>query len=151
MTKRVALFACQECGRNFYTTKSAERASNDGCPGCGGVDIDIFVDQMGKVGRCVHGVYLGARCGQCKPGYFGEEKDPLAPGECVHGNPVGGPCGECDGHGRAVPLVGDRVKVKGTPLVLNVDRTDGMYADLRFDDGLIFGKVLLQHLVLVEG
>jgi hypothetical protein len=47
--------------------------------------------------------------------------------------------------------VGDLVKIKGTQLVLNVDRTDGLYADLRFDDGLIFGMVLLQHLVLVEG
>jgi hypothetical protein len=84
-------------------------------------------------------------------GYFGEEKDPLAPADCPHGNPTGGPCGECDGHGRRVPLVGDLVKIKGTQLVLNVDRTDGLYADLRFDDGLIFGMVLLQHLVLVEG
>jgi DNA-directed RNA polymerase subunit RPC12/RpoP len=35
------MFKCQECGRKFKTAKSAEKASNDGCPGCGGVDIDI--------------------------------------------------------------------------------------------------------------
>jgi hypothetical protein len=32
-----------ECGKKFRTTKAAERAANDGCPGCGGVDIDIDV------------------------------------------------------------------------------------------------------------
>jgi hypothetical protein len=140
VAKRVALFQCQECGRKFYTARSAERAADQGCPGCGGVDIDVApytpVSQI-SVPTTV--------------GYFGEEKDPLAPEGCAHGNAWGGPCGQCDGHGRRVPLVGDRVKVKGTQLVLNVDRTDGLYADLRFDDGLIFGKVLLQHLILVEG
>lgn len=35
------MYACQECGRKFKTTKAAERASNDGCPKCGGVDIDL--------------------------------------------------------------------------------------------------------------
>ena len=45
MTKRVPLFMCLECGKKFYSAKSAERASmgNDGCPGCGGSDIDIYV------------------------------------------------------------------------------------------------------------
>lgn len=69
MSKRVALFRCQECGRNFYTVRSAEEASNNGCPGCGGVDVDV------------------APYGPCYPdsvrpivGYFGEERDPLAPG-----------------------------------------------------------------------
>lgn len=38
--KRRALFKCMECGRPFYTVKSAERAAWDGCPKCGGVDID---------------------------------------------------------------------------------------------------------------
>jgi hypothetical protein len=32
-----------ECGRKFYTTQSAERATFNGCPGCGGSDIDIYV------------------------------------------------------------------------------------------------------------
>lgn len=36
-------FKCQECGRKFKTAKSAERASMDGCPKCGGVDIDLDV------------------------------------------------------------------------------------------------------------
>lgn len=40
-TTRRALFICLECGKKFYTTKSAERAAfgSRGCPGCGGADI----------------------------------------------------------------------------------------------------------------
>jgi predicted nucleic acid-binding Zn-ribbon protein len=38
------MFKCQECGRKFRTVKSAEKASNNGCPGCGGVDIDLDTD-----------------------------------------------------------------------------------------------------------
>ena len=45
MTAKIPLFQCQECGRKFYTTASAEKASygDNGCPGCGGSDIDIYV------------------------------------------------------------------------------------------------------------
>ena len=32
---------CQECGKVFKSVKAAERASRNGCPNCGGVDIDI--------------------------------------------------------------------------------------------------------------
>lgn len=37
-------FACQECGKRF-TVRGAERASfgPDGCPRCGGSDIDLYV------------------------------------------------------------------------------------------------------------
>lgn len=44
-TKKIPLFQCQECGRKFYSTTAAERASfgDNGCPGCGGSDIDIYV------------------------------------------------------------------------------------------------------------
>lgn len=35
-----AQFKCMECGRKFRTVKAAERASYNGCPGCGGSDID---------------------------------------------------------------------------------------------------------------
>lgn len=36
-------FACMECGHKFKTVKAAERASfgANGCPGCGGSDIDL--------------------------------------------------------------------------------------------------------------
>src|SRR5215467_7414449 len=37
------MFKCLECGRKFRTTRAAERASMNGCPGCGGVDIDLDV------------------------------------------------------------------------------------------------------------
>lgn len=42
--KRVPLFACMECGHKFYSGKAAEMASfgDDGCPGCGGSDVDTF-------------------------------------------------------------------------------------------------------------
>jgi hypothetical protein len=38
-----SLYACQECGRKFRTARAAGKASRDGCPGCGGVDIDLDV------------------------------------------------------------------------------------------------------------
>jgi Zn finger protein HypA/HybF involved in hydrogenase expression len=36
-------FHCQECGHGFATVKAAEKASysDDGCPKCGGSDIDL--------------------------------------------------------------------------------------------------------------
>ena len=37
------MFACLECGRKFRTAGAAEKASMNGCPKCGGVDIDIDV------------------------------------------------------------------------------------------------------------
>ena len=42
--KRVALFECLECGKKYYTVKTAEKASYDGCKKCGGVDIDVARD-----------------------------------------------------------------------------------------------------------
>ena len=44
--KRKPLFACQECGKKFYTVGSATRASFNGCR-CGGVDIDLYVESEG--------------------------------------------------------------------------------------------------------
>ena len=34
-------FKCLECGKKFKTTRAAEKAASDGCPQCGGVDIDL--------------------------------------------------------------------------------------------------------------
>jgi predicted nucleic acid-binding Zn-ribbon protein len=34
------MWKCLECGRKFKTAKAAERAANNGCPKCGGVDVD---------------------------------------------------------------------------------------------------------------
>jgi hypothetical protein len=34
------MYQCQECGKNFLTVKSAERAQRNGCS-CGGTDIDL--------------------------------------------------------------------------------------------------------------
>ena len=42
-SKRIPLFCCQECGKLFYSVGTAERASYDGCPGCNGLDIDIYI------------------------------------------------------------------------------------------------------------
>ena len=36
-------WVCLECGKKFATARSAERAANNGCPKCGGVDIDLDV------------------------------------------------------------------------------------------------------------
>lgn len=37
------MFKCQECSKKFKTVSAAEKAMNGdrGCPGCGGVDIDL--------------------------------------------------------------------------------------------------------------
>ncbi len=37
------MYVCQECGRKFRTTRAAEKAALEGCPNCGGVDIDLDV------------------------------------------------------------------------------------------------------------
>lgn len=39
--RKSALFACQECGRKFRSVRAAERAVEQGCPNCGGSDIDL--------------------------------------------------------------------------------------------------------------
>jgi len=36
-------FKCMECGKKFATVKAAEKASINGCPKCGGTDIDLDV------------------------------------------------------------------------------------------------------------
>ena len=41
--KRTAEFRCMECSQKFYSVRSAELASYNGCPKCGGVDIDLNV------------------------------------------------------------------------------------------------------------
>lgn len=35
------MFACLECGRKFKTDGAARRALDNGCPNCGGCDIDL--------------------------------------------------------------------------------------------------------------
>jgi hypothetical protein len=42
------MWKCLECGRKFRTANAAERAANNGCPGCGGVDIDLDVDKRSE-------------------------------------------------------------------------------------------------------
>lgn len=37
------MWQCLECGKIFKSGKAAEKASYDGCPNCGGVDIDLYV------------------------------------------------------------------------------------------------------------
>lgn len=41
MASRGSGFACMECGKKFKTIAAAERASTNGCPKCGGVDVDL--------------------------------------------------------------------------------------------------------------
>jgi len=45
------MYICLECGKKFKTTRSAEKAVEDGCPGCGGSDIDIFVASRAELRR----------------------------------------------------------------------------------------------------
>ena len=37
------MFSCLECGKRFRSPAAAESAANDGCPRCGGVDIDLYI------------------------------------------------------------------------------------------------------------
>jgi predicted nucleic acid-binding Zn-ribbon protein len=39
------MFICLECGRKFRTANAAYKASLNGCPKCGGVDIDIDLEE----------------------------------------------------------------------------------------------------------
>jgi hypothetical protein len=39
----IEMFACMECGKKFRTANAAYKASINGCPKCGGVDIDLDV------------------------------------------------------------------------------------------------------------
>jgi len=48
MTKTPKDWKCQECGKRM-TLRAAEKASREGCPKCGGVDVDL--DE--KVARAV--------------------------------------------------------------------------------------------------
>ncbi len=41
-TKKIKEFECLEC-RRAMTLRAAEKAMSVGCPGCGGVDIDLKV------------------------------------------------------------------------------------------------------------
>jgi hypothetical protein len=44
---RVPVFECAECGRPFFSARSAERAAfGSGCPGCGGSDVVEFVPRF---------------------------------------------------------------------------------------------------------
>jgi len=47
-TKQAKDFQCLECGRKL-TTLGAAKAMNDGCPGCGGVDIDLAPVTSGRL------------------------------------------------------------------------------------------------------
>lgn len=40
--KKTPMFQCQECDRTFNTVRGAEKARNNGCPKCGGCDIDFY-------------------------------------------------------------------------------------------------------------
>lgn len=41
-------FVCLECGHKFKTVRAAERASDRGCPNCGGVDVDTDTGEMSR-------------------------------------------------------------------------------------------------------
>jgi hypothetical protein len=74
------MWKCLECGRRFRTVKAAERAANNGCPHCGGVDIDLDVDTKRTVFRpcscgsgleseevCdARGIYICRVCDRCR-------------------------------------------------------------------------------------
>jgi len=106
-------FACQECGYAFRTVAAAERASfGDGCPRCGGADIDLAATAVdakaaaaAKVGCpvCVEtGVPLRS-CPLCCG--TGEVTKGTLPCEDCRGSGYVGAyvCGCCRGTGRGTP------------------------------------------------
>ena len=53
-------FQCLECGRKFRTLEAAERASSEGCPKCGSVDVDLSSDDPRPTSaELLPGVYGG--------------------------------------------------------------------------------------------
>lgn len=60
------MWKCLECGRRFRTTNAAKRAIDNGCPKCGGVDIDIDATVDGRTTTtdfllaAIQGMKLGA-------------------------------------------------------------------------------------------
>lgn len=38
------MWKCLECGKKFKSTKAAKKASFEGCPKCGGCDVDLDVE-----------------------------------------------------------------------------------------------------------
>lgn len=43
------MWTCMECGKTFKTVKAAEKASFNGCPKCGGCDVDFVVSTTTKI------------------------------------------------------------------------------------------------------
>ena len=43
LTQEQPMFKCMECGHEFRSVRTAEKAAfgDDGCPGCGSSDIDL--------------------------------------------------------------------------------------------------------------
>lgn len=37
------MYQCMECDHLFRSVAAAERATDNGCPKCGGFDIDVYV------------------------------------------------------------------------------------------------------------
>ena len=46
--KKTSGFACMECGKRFRTIAAAEKASSEGCPKCGGCDVDLSTEEVAK-------------------------------------------------------------------------------------------------------
>jgi predicted nucleic acid-binding Zn-ribbon protein len=69
------MFVCLECRKKFRTTAAARRAVDQGCPGCGGSDIDLDMNPTPA-----RKVKAPARK-QSHDGYHGEERDPLRPSD----------------------------------------------------------------------
>lgn len=73
-------WTCQECGKRFRSVAGARNAADNGCPRCGGVDIDLGPPRP----------YVPYPPLPGAPGYHGEEVDPLRP------HPRGCSCGSPD-------------------------------------------------------
>lgn len=48
MQKDEAQFVCMECKKKFKTFKAVEKAASEGCPKCGGGDIELYFPEIFK-------------------------------------------------------------------------------------------------------
>ena len=92
-------FKCMECGRKFFTTRAAEKAFGEGCPKCGGVDVDEDVERSTFTAAIDAEIRELRREEEqyCSETVSGWQKNPVDGTVCGYPLDSHGQCPECDG------------------------------------------------------
>jgi predicted nucleic acid-binding Zn-ribbon protein len=125
------MFQCQECGRKFRTSKAAQKAANNGCPGCGGVDIHMERSNT-KVEVCRPGPAYGE----------GGETSPRPTEIRIVGLP--GTSGPTEFY------PGDLVRVRGGNDTYRVIDGTNRTVSVALANGQVLGILYVQHLELID-